>query len=232
MDAPRWLSQQEADVPSGDEWLGEHERVVLAGLSVEQRRASWRLGRWTAKSALGTWLGATPDRLEVLAAPDGAPEAWMDGGRAPVSVSLTHRAGRALAIIAAAPQVVGCDLELVEPRSGPFVREWLALAEQEFLSGCDEAQHALRANLIWTAKEAAAKVRREGLRLDVRRAVVTVADACTETDTWRPFRVDWADGTGTTTGWWRAEPGWVMAVAGEPAPIRPREISLASSRSR
>ena len=58
----------------------------------------------------------------------------MDGERAPVSVSLSHRAGRALAVVAHAPAVVGCDLERVEPRSGAFVREWLAPAEQGLLA--------------------------------------------------------------------------------------------------
>ena len=76
-------------------------------------------------------------RIEILAAADGAPEAWLDGERAPVSVSLSHRGGRALAAVAAAPAVVGCDLELVEPRSGAFVREWLAPAEQALVAALD-----------------------------------------------------------------------------------------------
>ena len=106
---------------------------------------------------------------------DGAPEAWLDGRRCPVSISLSHRAGRALAAVARrADAVMGCDLELIEPRSGAFVREWLAPAEQRLVGDRDGRERALLANLIWTAKEAAAKVRREGLRLDVRHAVVTL----------------------------------------------------------
>lgn len=30
--------------------------------------------------------------------------------------------------------------------------------------------------------------------------------------------------SGPSAGWWRAEPGWVMAVVGEPAPGRPRAL--------
>ncbi len=44
MNAPGWLSRREADVPTGEEWLGEREREVLAGLRIAPRRASWRLG--------------------------------------------------------------------------------------------------------------------------------------------------------------------------------------------
>ena len=81
-------------------------------LRMRRRRRDWRLGRFTAKAAVGAWLSVAPERVEILAAPDGAPEAWVDGERAPVSVSLSHRAGRALAVVAHAPAVVGCDLEL------------------------------------------------------------------------------------------------------------------------
>jgi 4'-phosphopantetheinyl transferase len=227
MGTPGWLSQRQADVPPADWWLGEHERHVLAGLRFERRRDDWRLGRWTAKAALSGWLGVSCTRIEVLAAPDGAPEAWVDGLPASVAVSLSHRGGRGLALVDSAPGSVGCDVELVEPRSDAFVREWLSASERQLVWGCDELRRPLMANLIWTAKEAAAKVRREGLRLDVRRAVVTVCDAAPDaalTRRWEPLRVDWPDGGGTTRGWWRGEPGWVMAVAADPAPAQPREL--------
>jgi 4'-phosphopantetheinyl transferase len=221
MSAPGWHSQQAADVPAGDDWLGDNERLVLAGLEVERRRADWRLGRWTAKAAIGARFSVPLARIEVLAAPDGAPEAWVDGDRAPVSISISHRAGRAMAAVADVPAVAGCDLELIEPRSGAFVRQWLAPAEQSLVSTCDQAQRDLLVNLIWAAKEAGAKVRREGLRLDVCRAVVTATGSGAPGDRWRPLQVDWGDGLGRTAGWWRAEPRWVMTVAGEPPPQAP-----------
>ena len=222
--APVWLSQRPADVPPGETWLSENERLVLAGLQVERRRADWLLGRWTAKAAVGERLGAPPGRVEILAAPDGAPEAWLDGARAAVSVSLSHRGGRALVVVADAPGVVGCDLELIEPRSAAFVREWLAPDEQRLISAAAESERPLLVNLLWTAKEAAAKVRREGLRLNVRAAVVTASIDGDHGDRWRPLQVAWGDCAGTTCGWWRAEPDWVLAVAGEPGPEAPRAI--------
>jgi 4'-phosphopantetheinyl transferase len=229
MGAPGWLSQLSADVPAGDEWLGDNERAVLAGLRMQQRRAAWCLGRWTAKAALGRWLGVAPRRVEVLAAPDGAPEAWLEGERVAVSVSLSHRGGRALAVVTDGPRVAGCDIELIEPRSDAFVREWLSPPEQRLISFCDAQQRELVANLIWTGKEAAAKVRREGLRLDLRRAVVTVADPCVPAARWHPLEVEWDDGHATTSGWWRVEEGWVMAVAGDPPPEIPRALSARRS---
>ena len=212
MEAPRWLTRSAAELPPGLDWLGERERDAVASLRFERRRGDWLLGRHAAKAAVAAALGVAPGEVEVLAAAGGAPEAWVGAERAPVALSLSHRAGRALAVVAAGGTAVGCDIEAVEPRSGAFVREWLAPAEQERVAAaCDDAGRALAANLIWTAKEAAAKLRGEGLRLNVRTAVATPEEGRGD---WKPLAVAW-DGA-ALAGWWRAEPGWVMSVVGDP----------------
>jgi 4'-phosphopantetheinyl transferase len=222
MVTPGWLSRCLAEVPAGDEWLGAAERRAQGALGLEQRRRDWRLGRWTAKLAVGTWLAVPPERVQILAADDGAPEAWLDGERARVSVSLSHRAGRALAAVAGAPSIVGCDLELVEPRSAAFVEDWLTAAEQDLLVACGAEDRARLANLVWAAKEAAAKVRREGLRLDLRHAAVTPTLAGVPDGSWCALRVGWRDRARATAAWWRVDGRCVMAIAGEPALGRPR----------
>ena len=207
-------------MPPGDAWLSARERVVLAGLRLAKRRDDWRLGRWTAKAAVAAWLGVGAERVEVLAAADGAPDAWLDGAPAPVSLSLSHRAGRALAAVTDMPAAIGCDLEIVEHRSGPFVREWLTAREQAALASLDDAARDVAANLMWAGKEAAAKVRREGLRLDVRRADVELGQADGD---WHPLTVRWGE-VDSTYGWWCANTGWVMTIAGSPAPAVPLPI--------
>jgi hypothetical protein len=57
-----WLTQSLAEVPAGEAWLGSSERVALACLQVEKRRADWRLGRHTAKTAAAAFLGVEPFR--------------------------------------------------------------------------------------------------------------------------------------------------------------------------
>ncbi len=225
MDQPGWLTRTREDVPAGLDWLGRGERRALARFRVAPRRADWLLGRWTAKLAVAAWLSVGTDRIEVLAAPDGAPEPFLDGDRAGLSVSLSHRAGRAIAVVANAPAVVGCDLEVVEQRSDAFVRTWLGTAEQQLVSDGGDKQRDMIANLIWTAKEAAAKVRREGLRLDLRRAVVRIGGSFAEPELWHELRVEWGDGGGAAAGWWRSEPGWVIAIAGNPGLDQPRNLS-------
>jgi 4'-phosphopantetheinyl transferase len=227
MRPPGWLIRSRADVPAGDAWLSPRERAVQARLRVARRRDDWRLGRFAAKAAVAAWLGVPSERVEVLAASDGAPEAWVDGARAPLSLSLSHRAGRALAAVAGPGGAVGCDLEVIEPRSSAFVRSWLAPAEQALVARHRGVGRARAANLVWTAKEAAAKVRREGLRLDVRAAVASVNGVATPHDGWRALRVDWTTTGAVTTGWWRSEPGWVMTIACEPPSGPPRLLAVA-----
>jgi 4'-phosphopantetheinyl transferase len=220
-----WLSRSSADVPPGERWLGARERETLARMRVAKRRADFALGRWTAKLAVAAWFGIAPRRVEVLAAADGAPEPYADGEPVPLSLSLSHRAGRALAVVCEHPAIAGCDLELVEPRSDAFVREWLSPPEQALLVRAD-VDRARVANLLWTAKEAAAKVRREGLRLDVRHAVARPGHA--RGHEWRPLRVELAGGV--LAGWWREEPAWVMCVVAEPAPSAPRALRPGAAR--
>jgi 4'-phosphopantetheinyl transferase len=227
MISPGWLTRTLADVPADDGWLGPGEAEVLAGLSVEKRRADWRLGRFAAKAAVAAWLGVAAAEVAIAAAPDGAPEAWIDGRPAPASLSLSHRGGRALALVGEADTALGCDLELIEPRSGAFLTDWLAPPEQALVARAGASSRDLVANLLWTGKEAAAKVLREGLRLDVRGAVATPDGLDSKTTEWRPLTVAWSDGSARVAGWWRAEPGWVMAVAGQPPLGLPRALGEA-----
>lgn len=211
-----------ADVPDGDAWLGARERELHERLAIPRRRSAWRLGRWCGKSAAAAWLGAAPDRIEVLPAADGAPDVWLDGRPAPVSLSLSHRAGRALAVVGPRARPLGCDIELIEPRSGAFVREWLAPAEQALVAAArGDVARDLVANLVWTGKEAAAKVRREGLRLDVRRAVVRLEPRWD--GEWRGLRVTWPSGE-DCFGWWQVHDEWVMAVSGTDPDAAPRRL--------
>jgi 4'-phosphopantetheinyl transferase len=214
-----WLTRSQADVPAGDAWLGAREQRALAVLHVPKRREDWRLGRWTAKAAVAAWLDVGLERIQVLAADDGAPEAWIDAARAPLSLSLSHRSGLAVAAIADAPVVVGCDLERLEPRSALFVRDWLAPSEQALAS----ADRIHIPNLVWTAKEAAAKVRREGLRLDVRSAI-TRLHPDPAVDGWQALAVEWVREGFSTRGWWRDLDGFVLTVAAAPTAPPPGRL--------
>jgi 4'-phosphopantetheinyl transferase len=221
MSSPGWLIRSSAELPESDEWLGPSERETLAGLRFAKRRGDWRLGRFAAKAALAAWLDVSPDRVEAVACADGAPEARLDGSPAPAALSLSHRAGRALVVVGEPGGALGCDLELVERRSPAFIEDWLAPDERTLVAGAGPESRDLAANLVWTAKEAAAKVRRAGLRLDLRDAMTELPEVAPTGGAWRELAIRWTDRGSRTRGWWRTEPGWVMAVTGDPAPDLP-----------
>lgn len=223
----RWLLARAEEMPPGDGWLDPRERAVLGRLRFPARRESFRLGRWTAKRAVAAWLGRAPDlaglaRIGVLAAADGAPEAFLDGRPLAVALSLTHRGGRAACALALPGTALGCDLEIVEPRSDELVRQWFTAAERGLLDAAPAADRPLLANLVWSAKESALKLLRTGLRLDARRVEVEVPDiAGGGAGGWRPLAVRWRDEGMTFRGWWRREGDALLTLAALPEPAVP-----------
>ena len=134
-----WLEQSEADVPTADDWLSSNEVVRLNGMRVAKRRADWRLGRWTAKCALAIYL-KLPDHpqslqeIEVRPAPSGAPEAFVSNAGVAVTISISHRAGVAACAVAPPGASLGCDLEIIEPRSDAFIADYFTIEEQELIA--------------------------------------------------------------------------------------------------
>jgi 4'-phosphopantetheinyl transferase len=203
-----WDRAVASEVPADDTWLTDSERLVLARLRVAKRRADWRLGRWTAKALIGGVLDVPPRHVDVEAADDGAPEVFVDGAPTGLSLSLSHRDGVAVAAVAELPTRVGIDLETIEPRSNAFVRQWLSAEEQTALPSTGSARD-LWVLCCWTGKEASAKVLREGLRLDVRHAVVA---AGSDVNDWAPLDVTWRNEGIVHRGWWRRLDSGVIAV--------------------
>ena len=220
-----WLTQTERDPPVGEEWLTAGEQATLARLHVAKRRSDWLLGRWTAKRALAAYLGCVSrlGRLEIPAAESGAPEVFLDGEAVPLSLSLSHAAGRGLCAITAAGVALGCDLERIEPRSRAFVADYFTDDEQRLIAAAPASDRACIVTLLWSAKESALKALREGLRLDTRSVAATIAGECA-VDGWDPLSVHHGDSGRIFQGWWRRDGGCVMTIVADPAPRLP--ISL------
>lgn len=210
-----WALCRLADVPRNDEWLGSAECAVLATLRYEKRRNDWRLGRWTAKVAMRSALGhGAPARLgsiEIVAAADGAPEAWIDNRRAAGVVAISHRAGAAVCAASERPVPLGCDVEVVEARSGRFVQDYFTSAEADLVARSGAARRDVVANLVWSAKESTLKALRTGLRRDTRTVEVEVLSN-PEGEGWGTLDVDSGD-DGAFSGIWRtAAPDLVITV--------------------
>jgi 4'-phosphopantetheinyl transferase len=214
---PAYLAAGMADVPTQDDWMSDAERRRLDGFRYTKRRDEVRLARWTAKRTLAVVLGLDegPERLRSLVvrnASDGAPEAFHGERPLPLRISMTDRADWAVCIAARGTGEVGCDLELVEPRSHRFVADWFTPAEQRVVAERPD-QADLLANLIWSAKESALKVMRTGLRRDTRSVEVDLRDDVSR-DGWEALRVTSADGA-VFDGWWQRFDQFVLTYAGE-----------------
>lgn len=211
-DPIRWLSLGMDSTPAGDGWLSPREAAWAARMRYSKRRLEYRMARWCAKSAVAAILDAPPEPsgIEIGHLPEGAPAAYVHGESFPLRISMTDRADWAVCAIGPAGVEVGCDLELEEPRSATFVRDYF-VAEEQRRALVDGRVDPLYANLIWSAKESALKVLRTGLRRDTRS--VTVHLDGSSGPGWHPLSVATAEG-GEYPGWWRQFGPFILTFAG------------------
>jgi 4'-phosphopantetheinyl transferase len=216
------MARGERELPAGGHWLTPYEANRAAGMRFTKRRQEYLLRRWAGKQAVASAVGlpAAPEqlsRIEVANRPTGAPYVVVDGVPLGLDVSLTDRAGWAVCVVGADLSRVGCDLEIVEPRSAGFVADFLTAAEQEYVAGA--AHRDAAANLLWSAKESALKVLRTGLRRDTRSVEVTIGEA--GPTGWGPMQVLSAEGA-LMPGWWRREGTFLLTIASDrpfPEPV-------------
>lgn len=231
----RWLARGEHELPATDEWLTEPERSYANGLRFVKRRSEFLLRRWVCKQAVVAATGLTGDlpalaRIEVGNRPSGAPFVTLAGSPAGFDVSISDRAGWAVCLVGEDLSRLGCDLEIVEPRSTGFVTDFLTVAEQAYVRTLEPGDRDAAANLLWSAKESALKVLRTGLRRDTRSVEVTVGDD--DSRGWRPLAIQRAEG-GMFPGWWRRDGAFLLTVAAEhaiPPPVTmPGSADLAAA---
>jgi len=222
-----WLTLSADDVPTDDAWLSPAERDVLGGLRFDKRRRDWRLGRYTAKRALRrgwnvTCGGSAPTELEILAAPDGAPEVRGHAFPCP-SFSLSHSAGRALCVIGAPDTRVGCDIERVEARAAALVEDFFAPEEQARIAALPPENQDLAVTLAWSAKESALKLLRTGLRADTRTVVARWCDARPHA-AWSPLEVCVPAAAEPLSGWWQMLDEFILTAVSEPGAPAPSPL--------
>lgn len=239
MSATHWTARGEHELPAGEHWLTPRERERLGGMRFTKRRTEYLLRRWAGKQAVAAAAGLPTEptalaRIEVGNLPGGAPAVLVDGAPVGLHVSLTDRAGWAVCLVTREELDLGCDLELVEPRSAGFVADFMTTAEQHYIASQPDDDRDALANLLWSAKESALKVLKTGLRRDTRSVEVTLhGQAGAGSGGWAPLEIRPAEG-GVITGWWRRDGVFVVTVAAavplpRPAPL-PGSADLAAAR--
>ena len=237
-----WLEQTEADLPVENGWLSASEVLRLNGMRFAKRHADWRLGRWTAKRALAVYLNlpSHPQALadiEVRPAPSGAPEVFIANQPAGIAISLSHRAGVAACAIAPSEAELGCDLEIIEPRSDAFIADYFATEEQELIERTSAADRCRLLAMLWSGKESALKALRTGLRLDTRSVTVSpvlplqhedesakdparIFQSSCGPNGWHPLHVVYEGGQ-IFHGWWQSTGDLLRTMVASPPPAPP-----------
>ena len=215
------MARGEHEIPAAVDWLTVREADRAIGLRFTKRRTEYLLRRWVCKHAVAVAAGLPNDlaslaRVEVGNRPSGAPYVEVDGSQFGLDVSITDRAGWAVCMVGEDLSRVGCDLEIVEPRSTAFVSDFLTPAEQAYVTSLAGVDRDVAANLIWSAKESALKVLRTGLRRDTRSVEVVVGstgpDDVGPADGWARLEVRTAEGS-LFPGWWRRDGAFLVTVA-------------------
>ncbi|MBN1570601.1 MAG: 4'-phosphopantetheinyl transferase superfamily protein [Acidobacteria bacterium] len=220
-----WLTQTLTDVPQNHDWLSEGERAILAGMRFPKRRNDWLLGRWTAKRAICARQSpgsSAFSSIEIRAAADGAPEAYLNGKPAEVSFSISHSKDQGFCAVSPPGLLIGCDLEFVEDRKDPFVEDYFIPEEIAFCRSVP-GKEALADNLIWSAKESMLKALRQGLSRDTR-SVHIRPDPWEEETSWNTWTGQCIETSRIFHGWWRFLDGYVYTLASDQRTHSPEQL--------
>ena len=213
-----WALARGEEVPEGDAWLGPKERAVQQTLRVPKRRSDWRMGRLAGKRLLRDLVGVHAlERIQIVAANDGAPEAFVDGFPLEVSLSISHRGDLAAAATRRGGRI-GCDIERIEPRTERFIEDYFTQSEREAITRTGANVRVRHVALTWSAKESALKALRVGLRRDTRRVEVAIADPCADGDLWSELVVKLSPENRSLRGRWRQLGDSVLTIVEDPTP--------------
>ncbi len=199
----------ERGIPPGD-LLDAVESERFAALKVDKRRRDWLLGRWTAKHLLRSMMNSTIplSDIPIRSREDGSPYSPQFPA---LSLSISHARERAFCA-AAADAVIGADIETIEPRNPVFIDDYFTGDEQRIVARAADRDTIVTA--IWSAKEAASKAVRMGLRLDTRTINCLIEPGAARE--WTPFHIEFdsrtLDRVAPASGWWRAAEGFVLTL--------------------
>jgi 4'-phosphopantetheinyl transferase len=224
----QWLTQDLSETPESEDWLSAGERNRLAGMRFPKRRNDWKLGRWTAKRAIcaSRFCDVSRDSvLEVRTAADGAPEPYLNDEPVKISISISHSRERSLCVVGPGDFRIGCDLEFIESRENLFLQDYFTQEECFFVEQVESQDKALASTLVWSAKESALKILREGLRRDTR-SIRIQPDLSVREGNWKPWTGYCLQSSGTFYGWWQMLDGYIYTMASDHHTSFPDQIRI------
>lgn len=209
--------------------LSAEETAVFNNLKTLKRRQDWLLGRWTTKQLLQEVIRQEYDQtvslssMSILAGEDGAPhvcfESQFAGYNAQFTISISHSHNTAFCAAVKKPDwPMGADMEWIESRSPRFAVDYFTDNEQAFLVSVPLKLVDMQVTALWSAKEAALKAVRQGLRFDTRNVECLFEVVKRAPQEWTPFDIRWNHRSADMPlpqlrGWWMAADDYVLTLA-------------------
>ena len=135
----------------------------------------------------------------------------LDGSPYRVGLSLSHSHDRAFSAVSREAKALGCDIELVEPRSEVFVETYFTASERAHVEDVNPSYRDSLVTKIWSAKESTLKALHTGLRADTR-SVDVLDDGDCAGGGWGIARTI-VEEAGEFSCLWRLDGGFVLTIA-------------------
>lgn len=211
--------------------LSEQEQLRFVELKTLKRRSDWLIGRWTAKHLIQSYIerqaGVQPllHTLTVMNDPNGAPRIIADydlnlqSAIQNLKLSISHCDGHAFCALSDTGDIqIGVDIERIEPRAAAFAEDYFTAHELDQLDAAPPESRDTLVTLIWSAKEAALKALRLGLKVDTRKVSCTIAPVPQVAPVWATLGIRAAPGLlgereYDFRGWWRQFDQYVLTMA-------------------
>lgn len=151
------LRQSAALLQEAETLLSTAERERLRSFRSVARRESFALGRYAARTLLGSVMRCAPTAVDLAVRDDGS----LEVPGSPWHMSISHSASHAAAAVSQTE--LGIDLEEIKSRPESLFRFVLHPDEMSLRDALDLPME-LQIVLFWSLKEAVLKAKRTGLR--------------------------------------------------------------------
>ncbi len=151
----RYLIIKTSEVPDAKEFLTGLEFKQYNHFAVKKRANEWLAGRYAAKKLASEFFNLPLKKMQIKNTKNGAPVLQAEGGNH-LTISISHRGNYAVAAISLTGDLIGVDVEKIEPRPQGWTDQYFV---KEELIAYDEAY----LTELWAKKEAVLKLLGLGL---------------------------------------------------------------------
>ena len=161
----RYLVVKTEESPKAEDFLTVFEFKQYQQFDVAKRAQEWLAGRYAVKKLATEFFNLPFIKMQVKNARNGVPVLQTEGGNH-LTISLSHRGEYAAAAISMTGDLIGIDIEKIEPREDGWAKEFFR--EDEISENTPEFLTEL-----WAKKEAVLKLLQLGLSVPAKDVKIT-----------------------------------------------------------